>query len=85
MARGIAGIEFENSTDVRYVHKSYSVLIQTDRAVYKPGNKVMFRCILLNSGMKPANPKQVEIHVMVIFMKLIYCRIIKKKNYNSKL
>ncbi|XP_051162280.1 CD109 antigen isoform X2 [Leptopilina boulardi] len=64
MARGIAGIEFENSTDVRYVHKSYSVLIQTDRAVYKPGNKVMFRCILLNSGMKPANPKQVEIHVM---------------------
>ncbi|XP_017758263.1 PREDICTED: CD109 antigen-like isoform X2 [Eufriesea mexicana] len=62
-ARGLSGIEFSNSKPVGYVPKSYSVFIQTDRAIYKPGNKVMFRCILLNSRLRPALERLVDIYV----------------------
>lgn len=34
--------------------KSYSVFIQTDKSVYNPGDKVLFRVIALNSQLKPA-------------------------------
>ncbi|XP_076245134.1 thioester-containing protein 1 allele R1 isoform X2 [Calliopsis andreniformis] len=63
VARGLSGIEFSSTRPVEYIHKSYSVLIQTDRAIYKPGNKVMFRCILLNSRLRPTLARLVDIHV----------------------
>ncbi|XP_046746805.1 CD109 antigen-like isoform X2 [Diprion similis] len=53
VSRGLAGIIFSNSTDLRYVHKSYSVFVQTDRAVYKPGSKVLFRTVILDSRLRP--------------------------------
>ncbi|XP_050529257.1 CD109 antigen-like isoform X2 [Daktulosphaira vitifoliae] len=52
-ARGSGGLEFVNSTALEYIHKSYSVFIQTDKAIYKPGHKVQFRAIVLNSHLKP--------------------------------
>ncbi|XP_015601908.1 CD109 antigen isoform X2 [Cephus cinctus] len=63
VARGVTGIEFVNSTDLQYIHKSYSVFIQTDRAIYKPGNKVLFRCIILDSRLRPAITRDMEIHI----------------------
>lgn len=63
IARGLSGIEFSSSKPVGYVHKSYSVFIQTDRAIYKPGNKVMFRCILLDSRLRPTLARLVDIYV----------------------
>ncbi|XP_017876968.1 CD109 antigen-like isoform X2 [Ceratina calcarata] len=62
-ARGLSGIQFSDSKPVNYVLKSYSVFIQTDRAIYKPGNKVMFRCILLNSRLRPTLERLVYIHI----------------------
>ncbi|XP_015181620.1 PREDICTED: CD109 antigen-like isoform X2 [Polistes dominula] len=62
-ARGLTGIQFSNSTELQYVHKSYSVFIQTDRAIYKPGNKVMFRCLILDSRLRPSLTRQVDIHI----------------------
>ncbi|XP_014601165.1 PREDICTED: CD109 antigen-like isoform X2 [Polistes canadensis] len=62
-ARGLTGIQFANSTEIQYVHKSYSVFIQTDRAIYKPGNKVMFRCLILDSRLRPSLTRQVDIHI----------------------
>ncbi|XP_063245195.1 CD109 antigen-like isoform X2 [Bacillus rossius redtenbacheri] len=53
-ARGEIGVEFENSTVLDYVHKSYSVFIQTDKAIYKPGHKVQFRAIVLDTHLRPA-------------------------------
>ncbi|XP_043259825.1 CD109 antigen-like isoform X1 [Colletes gigas] len=64
IARGLAGIEFSDSKPVEYIHKSYSVFIQTDRAIYKPGNKVMFRCILLNSRLRPTLARLIDIYIM---------------------
>ncbi|XP_059473013.1 CD109 antigen-like isoform X2 [Neocloeon triangulifer] len=51
--RGSGGLDFQNSTELDYVHKSYTVLIQTDKAIYKPGDTIQFRCLALNKHLKP--------------------------------
>ncbi|XP_015122489.1 CD109 antigen isoform X1 [Diachasma alloeum] len=62
-AKGVNGLLFSNTTDVQYMHKSYSVFIQTDRAVYKPGSKVLFRCIVLDSRLRPALTRQLDVYI----------------------
>ncbi|CAG9766032.1 unnamed protein product [Ceutorhynchus assimilis] len=51
---GNRGLEFSAEFPLEYVKKSYSVYIQTDRAVYQPGSTLMFRAIVLNPALKPA-------------------------------
>ncbi|KAG5334656.1 CD109 protein, partial [Acromyrmex heyeri] len=63
-ARGLSGIDFYKSKDIEYVHKSYSVFIQTDRAIYKPGHKVMFRCIILDSRLRPSIMRPSDVYVI---------------------
>ncbi|XP_011863302.1 PREDICTED: CD109 antigen-like isoform X2 [Vollenhovia emeryi] len=63
-ARGLSGIDFYKSKDIEYVHKSYSVFIQTDRAIYKPGHKVMFRCIILDSRLRPSIVGPTDVYVV---------------------
>ncbi|KMQ97464.1 cd109 antigen [Lasius niger] len=63
-ARGLSGIDFYKSTDIEYVHKSYSVFIQTDRAIYKPGHKVMFRCIILDSRLRPSIVGPTDVYII---------------------
>lgn len=65
LARGISGYTFVNSTELEYVHKSYSVFVQTDRSVYKPGSKIQFRCVVLDSRLKPTANRQLEVYVTV--------------------
>ena len=36
-ARGRSPIEFDQSQKLEYVHKGYSIFIQTDKAIYRPG------------------------------------------------
>ncbi|GFG28314.1 hypothetical protein Cfor_11328, partial [Coptotermes formosanus] len=62
-ARGINGLEFVNTTRLEYVHKSHSVFIQTDKAVYKPGNKIQFRAVLLNAHMKPSVTGALDVYI----------------------
>lgn len=64
-AQGSGGIDFFNSTALQYVHKSYSVFIQTDKAIYKPGHKVQFRAVVLNSHLKPGVTAPLDIHITV--------------------
>lgn len=64
-ARGTGGLEFKNSTELQYIHKSYSVFIQTDKAIYKPGHKVMFRAIVLNAHMKPTATGWLDVYIAV--------------------
>ncbi|XP_029178169.1 CD109 antigen-like isoform X3 [Nylanderia fulva] len=63
-ARGLSGIDFSKSTDIEYVHKSFSVFIQTDRAIYKPGHKVMFRCIILDSRLRPSVVGPTDVYII---------------------
>ncbi|XP_034243701.1 CD109 antigen isoform X1 [Thrips palmi] len=62
-ARGQGGVNFENATDLQYVHKSYSVFIQTDKAIYKPGHTVQFRVLALNANLKPSVTLPLDIFI----------------------
>lgn len=54
-----------NTTRLEYVHKSHSVFIQTDKAVYKPGHKVQFRAIVLNAHLKPSVTGALDVYLTV--------------------
>ena len=63
-------MEFQDSTQLQYLSKGYSVFIQTDKAIYRPGNEVwlytrdlvsitkisqvQFRVIVLSPRLKPS-------------------------------
>ncbi|KAG5896879.1 hypothetical protein JTB14_033520 [Gonioctena quinquepunctata] len=52
--RGSGGMDFSTDFPMEFVQKSYSVFVQTDRQVYQPGSKILFRAIVLNSRLQPA-------------------------------
>lgn len=51
---GYGGLTFTNTTALEYVHKSYSVFIQTDKSIYKPGDLMQFRVIVVNPQLRPS-------------------------------
>ncbi|XP_055853354.1 thioester-containing protein 1 allele R1 [Episyrphus balteatus] len=53
-AEGVVGITFTNETKLNFESRQFTVLIQTDKAIYKPGDIVHFRVLLLDSNLKPA-------------------------------
>ncbi|XP_065223295.1 CD109 antigen-like isoform X2 [Planococcus citri] len=62
IAQGTGGVNFRNTTTLEYMHKSYSVFIQTDKAIYKPGHKVLFRVIVLNPTLRPVSTTFLDIY-----------------------
>ncbi|KAJ6649478.1 CD109 antigen [Pseudolycoriella hygida] len=53
IADGISGIEFHNETDLSFSDKSFSFLPQSDKALYKPGDLVQFRVLVMDKDTKP--------------------------------
>jgi CD109 antigen len=53
-ARGTFPISFDQTQRLSYVHKGYSVFIQTDKAIYRPGNSVRFRAVVVTPQLKPS-------------------------------
>ncbi|XP_067663894.1 CD109 antigen-like isoform X3 [Haliotis asinina] len=49
---GSGGLTFSNETTLTFNHKSMSILIQTDKAMYKPGQTVNFRAFSMFPDMK---------------------------------
>lgn len=71
---GTRGVDFSAEFPLEYLQKSYSVYLQTDRAVYNPGSTIMFRAIVLNPALKPAaevrnEPLLIHIEVLSIILK----------------
>ncbi|KAG0433503.1 hypothetical protein HPB47_019855, partial [Ixodes persulcatus] len=62
-ASGSGGLDFFNETELTYEHKSYSVFVQTDKAVYKPGQKVLFRVIVMDPYLLPTVTGAMNVHV----------------------
>ncbi|XP_052721975.1 CD109 antigen-like isoform X2 [Crassostrea angulata] len=48
---GTHGLKFTNETDLNYQSKSVSIFIQTDKAMYKPGQTVNFRAFAIYPNM----------------------------------
>ena len=43
--------------------KTHSVLVQTDKSIYKPSDKVQFRILVLNADLKPLKKSKVQVHI----------------------
>lgn len=53
VAEGLSGLKFKNESTLRVESKNVSIFIQTDKGVYKPGETIRFRVIVLDSQLKP--------------------------------
>uniref|UniRef100_A0A4Y0BF41 TEP1-F n=1 Tax=Anopheles funestus TaxID=62324 RepID=A0A4Y0BF41_ANOFN len=61
---GQRGFSFHKEADLVYLSKTVSGLIQIDKPVFKPGDTVQFRVIVLNSELKPpARVKTVQVTI----------------------
>ncbi|MCL4121578.1 UNVERIFIED_CONTAM: hypothetical protein GTU68_018201, partial [Idotea baltica] len=60
---GYGGLSFHNTTKLTYEAKSYSVFIETDRGVYKPGDTIKFRAVLVNPLLKPSVTGAIDVYV----------------------
>ncbi|XP_053692791.1 thioester-containing protein 1 allele R1-like isoform X3 [Sabethes cyaneus] len=64
VAEGLSGFIFTNETSLRFQPKSFSVFVQTDKAVYKPGDTVRFRVLVLDPNTKPLQKVDtVKVHI----------------------
>lgn len=53
VAQGLTGIVFKNESNLRVESKNVSIFIQTDKAIYKPGDTIKFRVLVLDYELKP--------------------------------
>uniref|UniRef100_A0A1A9W1S3 TEP1-F n=1 Tax=Glossina brevipalpis TaxID=37001 RepID=A0A1A9W1S3_9MUSC len=53
-AEGLTGINFANETQLYFDHKQHTVLVQTDKAIYKPSDLVQYRILIMDANLKPA-------------------------------
>lgn len=58
-----AGEKFKQTVQIFTVTKAYSVLIQTDKPLYKPGDKVKFRVLITNDEMKPYQVDELKVEL----------------------
>lgn len=65
VAEGQTGVTFSNEISIDLPSKNQSVFIQTDKAMYKPGDKVKFRVLVLDSGTKPATVSNMNVFITV--------------------
>jgi CD109 antigen len=50
---GLAGLLVDEEKTLQYNAKTHSTIIQTDKSMYKPGDKVQFRVLFMDSETKP--------------------------------
>ncbi|KAH8413116.1 hypothetical protein KR009_008160, partial [Drosophila setifemur] len=53
-AEGVGGVQFTNETLLHFESKQHTVLVQTDKSIYKPGDLVHYRVLVLDANLKPA-------------------------------
>ncbi len=62
-ARGRSPVTFDQTQELSYVHKGYSVFIQTDKAIYRPGNQVKFRAVVVGPDLRPSVVGSIDVSV----------------------
>lgn len=53
IAEGLTGLRFRDETELLVIRKTFTVLVQTDKALYKPGDIIRFRILVLDPNTKP--------------------------------
>jgi len=62
-ASGNSPITFDQTQELTYVHKGYSFFVQTDKAIYRPGNTVHFRAVIVSPELKPIVARRIGVTV----------------------
>lgn len=63
MSKNDGGSTFRQTKELEYIPKSYSVFIQTDKAIYKPGHTIRFRCIVLDKRLRPGVTGAIDVRI----------------------
>lgn len=66
-----SSFKFSNETALKFEAKSYSIFVQTDKSVYKPGQKVRFRAIIVNPSLIPSFEGSLDIYIKVFDLEII--------------
>lgn len=53
-AEGLSGIRFTNETQLNFDAKQFTVMVQSDKAIYKPTDIVHYRVLIMDTNLKPA-------------------------------
>lgn len=62
-AKSLSGITFDRSVNLDLNLKKFSTFIQTDKAIYKPGDKIQFRVLVLDANTKPYDTTKIAVHI----------------------
>lgn len=65
IAEGTSGVRFYKETELIVNTKRHVMLIQTDKALYKPGDTLKFRVLVLDSNTKPID-RSGGLHIRVL-------------------
>lgn len=63
VVKGIAGTDMAHEADLHLQTQRHIILIQTDRAIYKPNDCIKFRVLVLDWELKPAPIKNDELNI----------------------
>lgn len=65
VAEGISGTIFKNSSLLNVESKNCSLFIQSDKGIYKPGESIQFRVLVLDFNLKPVNLDENNLKVFI--------------------
>ena len=65
VAEGLSGLVFKNESALNVESKNVSIFIQTDKAIYKPGETIRFRVLVLDSQLRPAAVKKSGLNIYI--------------------
>lgn len=68
-AEGLTGLVFHNEKQLSLVMKNASIFVQSDKAIYKPGDTVKFRILILDINLKPM-PASELINIFILVRNL---------------
>lgn len=55
VAESLSGLIFKDESTLEIETKTVSIFIQTDKAIYKPGDSIKFRILILDQKLKPVS------------------------------
>jgi hypothetical protein len=69
---GTGGISFAEKFSIEFKYKRFVIIIQSDKAIYKPGQDVLFRVLFLDDTLRPvANQDISDAKINIIVGKCI--------------
>lgn len=66
VAEGLSGTIFKNSSLLNVESKNCSLFIQSDKGIYKPGESIQFRVLVLDFDLKPVDLDESNLKVFVM-------------------